>query len=172
MRDLAESLGMTTAALYYHFDSKDDILDALIAPLFDTLRAFADTPASEAADQRVLLERLVAALLQHGADAHAAVMNDPSAMRHMFERREFPELVARVERVLAGSDDPLALLRARCALTTLRGGLLRPSMKSLAAQAAGASACDTPAPAVPTAEQVAVVVEFALAGLRSTPPTS
>jgi AcrR family transcriptional regulator len=162
MRDLAESLGMTTAALYYHFASKDDILDALIAPLFDTLRAFADTPASEAVDQRALLERLVAALLQHGADAHAAVMNDPSAMRHVFERRELPELVARVERVLAGSDDPDALLRARCALAALRGGLLRPGVKVRVAF--GGSHPTTP---MPSDEQVAVVVEFALAGLRS-----
>jgi AcrR family transcriptional regulator len=172
MRDLAESLGMTTAALYYHFASKDDILDALIAPFFDVLRTFADTPASEAADQRVLLERLAAALLRHGADAHAAVMNDPSAMRHMFERREFPELVARVERVLAGSDDPNALLRARCALTALRGGLLRPGVKASAVQTAGAHPDSHPTPAMPTAEQVAVVVEFALAGLRSAPPSS
>ncbi|HTC67955.1 MAG TPA: helix-turn-helix domain-containing protein, partial [Acidothermaceae bacterium] len=27
MRDLSESLGITTAALYYHFDGKDAILD-------------------------------------------------------------------------------------------------------------------------------------------------
>src|ERR1700744_2476893 len=33
LREIAERLGITKAALYYHFRSKDDILGALLAPM-------------------------------------------------------------------------------------------------------------------------------------------
>jgi AcrR family transcriptional regulator len=35
LREIAEDLGMTKAALYYHFKSKDDIARALIEPFLD-----------------------------------------------------------------------------------------------------------------------------------------
>lgn len=35
MRQVAERLGVTTAALYYHFRSKDDILISLVRPILD-----------------------------------------------------------------------------------------------------------------------------------------
>ena len=35
MRHVAERLGVTTAALYYHFRSKDDILISLVRPILD-----------------------------------------------------------------------------------------------------------------------------------------
>ena len=36
LREIAERLGITKAALYYHFPSKDDMLLALIEPMFAT----------------------------------------------------------------------------------------------------------------------------------------
>jgi AcrR family transcriptional regulator len=35
LREIAEDLGFTKAALYYHFQSKDQILEALLAPMED-----------------------------------------------------------------------------------------------------------------------------------------
>jgi AcrR family transcriptional regulator len=46
MREIAEQLGMTKAALYYHFDSKEDIVRALLSDLLvqvDQLVAWART---------------------------------------------------------------------------------------------------------------------------------
>jgi AcrR family transcriptional regulator len=37
LREIAERLGITKAALYYHFKSKDEILRALLAPMGDVL---------------------------------------------------------------------------------------------------------------------------------------
>jgi AcrR family transcriptional regulator len=42
LREIAERLGITKAALYYHFKSKDDILRALIEPMGDVLAELVD----------------------------------------------------------------------------------------------------------------------------------
>src|SRR2546430_10190455 len=40
VRDIAEHLGMTKGALYYHFSSKEDLLYALVEPLLEALEEF------------------------------------------------------------------------------------------------------------------------------------
>jgi len=174
MRDLSESLGITTAALYYHFDGKDAILDGLVGPFLDALRAVADAPPTS--DPEVILRQLAAVLIDHGA-AMYAVMNDPSARVHIFARRDFPEAMMRVERMLAGSDDEYDLLRARCALGVLQRGLVT-RLKNHWPEPASTTGSSQPvalhaAPEIkPTEEELAVVVAFAMAGLRSTPSVS
>ena len=37
LRQLADRLGFTKAALYYHFQSKDEILEALVDPVLEML---------------------------------------------------------------------------------------------------------------------------------------
>lgn len=37
MREIAEQLGITKAALYYHFDSKEDIVRSLVAAMMDQI---------------------------------------------------------------------------------------------------------------------------------------
>ncbi|HTC68721.1 MAG TPA: hypothetical protein VK662_04075, partial [Acidothermaceae bacterium] len=123
----------------------------------------------------VILRQLAGVLIDHGA-AMYAVMNDPSARVHIFARRDFPEAMMRVERMLAGSDDEYDLLRARCALGVLQRGLItrlknhwpEPSTNGSIEPAALRIALDVK----PTDEELAVVVAFAMAGLRSTPGLS
>src|SRR5579872_7084131 len=45
LQQIADRLGVTKAALYYHFRSKDDILGALIAPANAGLEALLDAHA-------------------------------------------------------------------------------------------------------------------------------
>lgn len=170
MRDLSESLGITTAALYYHFDGKDAILDGLVGPFLDALRAIADTPSAEAPEPEALLRRLAAVLIDHGA-AMYAVMNDPTARTHIFQRRDFPEAMSRAERLLAGSDQDDDLLRARCAMGVLQRGLVtRLKNHWPAPPGTGSVALAHPPHGVtPTETELAVVIAFAVAGLRSTP---
>jgi len=123
IRGLAQGAGMATAALYYHFAGKEEILRALMAPFLADLRSFADTPSARSGDPAAILTGLAEVLLRHGG-AIEAVMNDISAMRHIIADGQFPQLVAGIERLLAGSDDPLALLRARCAFGALEKGVV------------------------------------------------
>jgi AcrR family transcriptional regulator len=57
LREIAERLGITKAALYYHFSSKRDLLSALITPMVDDLRSFLAQAETQAADRpRAVLE--------------------------------------------------------------------------------------------------------------------
>src|SRR5579863_9163351 len=48
LQQIADRLGVTKAALYYHFRSKDDLLRALIAPAIADLDALLDADEQEA----------------------------------------------------------------------------------------------------------------------------
>jgi AcrR family transcriptional regulator len=47
LREVAERVGVTKAALYYHFSSKEEIIRTLVQPLFDHLESLAAVLASE-----------------------------------------------------------------------------------------------------------------------------
>jgi AcrR family transcriptional regulator len=76
LREIADRLGFTKAALYYHFQSKEEILAALVQPADDLVRS--------------LLDRLEAADTVEGwADALAWVVDQ------VFEWMDFFQLVER-----------------------------------------------------------------------------
>lgn len=46
LQDIADRVQVTKAAVYYHFHTKDEILEALVRPAFDELRALMDEIAT------------------------------------------------------------------------------------------------------------------------------
>jgi AcrR family transcriptional regulator len=114
MRDISESMGMTKAALYYHFESKEQILDAVTEPIraeMDRMLDEATGPAPPTPEQ--LLTRLADMLSRH-ALLIETVFNDPSSggRGHLRAREKFRPIVD----VLAGDGGPDRVVRARCAL--------------------------------------------------------
>ena len=72
VRDISERLGMTKGSLYYHFASKEEVLNALVAPLLEDLDQFVLDAGAAGKIDRDLLERLVnllAALQRSLADS-------------------------------------------------------------------------------------------------------
>jgi AcrR family transcriptional regulator len=56
LKDIADRLGMTKPALYYHFSSRDDLVSSLAKPLIDDFDAYVDAvEADPPADRRELL---------------------------------------------------------------------------------------------------------------------
>src|ERR687883_59961 len=96
MRDLAEVLGITKAALYYHFPGKADILLALVEPGLVELDAIADR-----------------------APTMIPLFSDPSAKRDLAERLDADQRFRVLEQALAATSDVLAV---RCALGTAHSG--------------------------------------------------
>jgi AcrR family transcriptional regulator len=115
-REIAAATGLTKAALYYHFPSKDDILAALIAPMIASVEGIIatvgeqDTPAR----QRSLLAAYIDLTDEH-ADLLAVFSQDPSIRTRPAARRAVPGN-ATLTRMIAGGDDVTARTRARAAL--------------------------------------------------------
>jgi AcrR family transcriptional regulator len=123
IRDIAERLSMTKAALYYHFPGKLDVLAALVEPWLREL----DEIAGWAEHQRPLnreeaLRRMIAFLAAPNP-TFAILAGDPSASHDTAERLDIRARVERLERALAAGD-PRELLAVRCALGAVRGGIL------------------------------------------------
>jgi AcrR family transcriptional regulator len=123
IRDIAERLSMTKAALYYHFPGKQDVLAALVEPWLremDELAAWAEP--QHPLDREEALRRMIDFLAFPGP-AFAILASDPSAVHDTTERLNIRERGQRLEHAFAG-DDPAERLAVRCALGAVRGGIL------------------------------------------------
>ena len=64
VREIAEEVGILSGSLYHHFDSKEAMVDEILAPYLKDLREACKVVRSSAADPRSKLHDLVAASLQ------------------------------------------------------------------------------------------------------------
>lgn len=122
MRDLADRLGMTKAALYYHFASKEALLRELVRPLIDGLNACVATVEAGEVSSAALLRALVDLFADQRHVLHG-VFYDPAARAILLAEQDFFDGVTRLEHAL-GHGRPDGMLRARCALGTIRGAML------------------------------------------------
>jgi AcrR family transcriptional regulator len=123
--DLAGALGVSKAAIYYHYRSKDTLLHRLIDPLLDAIdTCIGDhtTPATAARTTRQLLDAYLAVLLAH-REVVPLIATDVAVLNHP---RIGPRLRAQnqqLQSLLAGPDTSIsARLRAEAAL----GAIWRP----------------------------------------------
>jgi AcrR family transcriptional regulator len=123
--DLAGALGVSKAAIYYHYRSKDALLHHLIDPLLDAIDACVQdhtTPAASAQTVRQLLDAYLAVLLAHREvvpliTTDVAILNHPSIGPRLHAQN------LQLQSLLATPDPgPSARLRAEAAL----GAIWRP----------------------------------------------
>lgn len=134
LRDIAERLGTTKAALYYHFARKEDILlelhlrlHALGRGVLDELDAMPDDQARAAAWPHVL-DRLITQvsenrrlvlLHQRNQNAFRALEDDE---RHQAENEDLEQ---RFRRLLSNSElSPATRMRMACSLFAAMGGIM------------------------------------------------
>ncbi len=128
-RELADRLGFTKAALYYHFHTKDDLWAALAEPMLERMRALVDDTAvtDEPVARAAWLARYIDTMFDY-RDLIQVFHQDPSA-KQCRVTDDFVEVFDEMVRLLTGSDDPgtAARTRARATLAAVRGGLLHAS---------------------------------------------
>jgi AcrR family transcriptional regulator len=120
--DLAGALGVSKAAIYYHYRSKDALLHRLVDPLLDAIDACIGDHTTPARTPRGLLGAYLSVLLAHREvvpliATDVAVLNHPSiGPRLRAQNQQLQSLLA------APDTSPLARLRAEAAL----GAIWRP----------------------------------------------
>ncbi|OHV45700.1 TetR family transcriptional regulator [Parafrankia soli] len=120
---IADELGVTKAAVYFQFNAKEDLLRAMVAPTLEDLRRVAE--AAEArhrpTDQVATALAGMVDMIIKNSRLNAVVLADPAVSRLAREDPILRDLVARLDRILAGPEPDVEAL-----VTTVMvgGGLL------------------------------------------------
>ena len=128
LQDIADRLGVTKAAVYYHFHTKDELLRALVEPAFTELTALlADGEGRSVSSRRAGVPevgRYVDYLLRHRRFA-VWLARDAAAMTREVVVAQATEIRERTEAMLVGADaDGLSRVWAAATLQALAGGLV------------------------------------------------
>lgn len=121
LREIAERLGVTKAALYYHFKSKDDIVNSFVLDRIerlDQLVVWAVEQASDAAGRRAVLTRYVDEFF---ADEHHRMMHffeqNQTMLKSLAAGQQLRDRLLLMADALAGPRaEPIAQTRAALAL--------------------------------------------------------
>jgi AcrR family transcriptional regulator len=98
---IADRLGVGKAAVYYQFKTKDDIIQAVLAPAFEQIRqVVAETEASPSAEE-TLVVGLTGLVIAH-RQAMAAISRDPEVGRFVESHPEVSALIAKLGQMLLG----------------------------------------------------------------------
>jgi len=119
LRDIADELGLTKAALYYHFPSKKGLIDALVAPAneqMQSVRKTKDVDRNSPSDLRETMRLYLRVYVDHRR-VMTWLTNDVSAE---IERRAHETLRRRWRDLLVPANPTQdQVLRANCAVLLL-----------------------------------------------------
>jgi AcrR family transcriptional regulator len=120
--DLAGALGVSKAAIYYHYRSKDALLDYLVDPLLDAIDACIQDHNQPTRTARQLLGAYLAVLLAH-RDVVPLITIDVAVLNHPTIGQRLRTQNHQLQSFLTGPDTSTsARLRAEAAL----GAIWRP----------------------------------------------
>jgi AcrR family transcriptional regulator len=124
---IADTLGITKGAVYYHFKTKHEIVLAVCADSFDALEAAvaeAETIESVTSRERAL-DHLVPRLVAQAVESRSLFSKlrfDPVMVRLMADDARYEDLLARLDRLLGGdAPDADTRVRTAAAISALAG---------------------------------------------------
>jgi AcrR family transcriptional regulator len=123
LREIAERLGVTKAALYYHFKSKEDIVRSFTEDYFaqlDALIAWGKEQPPGAGTSRELIDRYITIVLESGEvfrflERNQATVHGTEDGKHRFTQFR-PRLKALMEIITGPDAPPRSRIRAAAAI--------------------------------------------------------
>ena len=103
---IADTIGVTKAAVYHQYNTKDEIVLAAAEAELARLEAVVDAAEAETSPTRArkkLLTGMVDLAVAHRRTV-SAILNDPVIVRFFAERQSFRQVMDRMSRVLIGDD--------------------------------------------------------------------
>ncbi len=117
MREIADRLHLTKAALYYHFPAKELLLLELTRPFLDGLsRMVTDLRSGEHSDPESVLAAYLDLFIEH-IEVVGLLGREPATQYHPDIGQRVRSLVAAIQQELAGPDPtPSRSVRTACAM--------------------------------------------------------
>lgn len=143
LREIAERLGVTKAALYYHFPSKTELIRSLVTPMVDDIDVLLeDAEAAETVVPRQLFESTFDMLHRHQA-VFQALMTDASGFAHMDLERRTMRWIEEIQNALVGKDaEPAQRVRAVVAFAGVSRAAAVPAQLGLSVEEVRGPAID------------------------------
>lgn len=120
---IADELGFTKAAIYHHFRTREQLLDAVVEPILEQLRDIIATAETQrSANARA--EHMIRGFAQLAVDNRvvSVLSADPSVAQMLRSRREWDELIERQMTLLAAvNPGPGGPVKAAVALAGIAG---------------------------------------------------
>ncbi|OBI79726.1 TetR family transcriptional regulator [Mycobacterium sp. E740] len=123
---IADELGFTKAAIYHHFRTREQLLAAVLEPMFAQLRAIIDAAESQRG-ARARAEQMLsgyADLSVRNRGLAAVLAADPSVATALQQHRDWSDLIARQLRLLADVEPgPAGEIRAAMVFAGMAGAV-------------------------------------------------
>jgi AcrR family transcriptional regulator len=123
---IADELGVTKAAVYHHFHTREELLTAVVQPLLDRVREIieaAEAQRSRHARAESMLTGYVD-LVVRNQDLMAALVGDPGVLEMLRTQRDPGDVINRQLALLAGVDPgPGGLVKAAIVLAGIAGAV-------------------------------------------------
>jgi AcrR family transcriptional regulator len=131
---IADALGVTKAAVYHQYNSKDEIILAVAQVVLARLEA-AVTAAEAERSRRRAREVLIAAMIDLAVERRRMagfLQRDPVMLRFLETNDPFRHVMARVNRVLmGGAANPRARVQAATLAAAIAGAVIHPLVLDL-----------------------------------------
>jgi AcrR family transcriptional regulator len=131
LREIAERLGVTKAALYYHFKSKEDIVSSLVEDYFGQIDALIEWGRSQpgTAESRGAVLSRYFGIVEEGSEVFRMLQQNQAALSSLASAKHrselFRERMDGLVGILAEPDAPLAgQVRAAVALASVSFGCM------------------------------------------------
>jgi AcrR family transcriptional regulator len=131
---IADALGVTKAAVYHQYNTKDEIVRAVAQVVLARLEAavtVAEAERSRARARDVLIARMIDLAVERRRMA-SVLQRDPVMLRFLDEHEPFRRVMVRVNRVLmGGASDPGARVHAAMLAAAIAGAVIHPLVLDL-----------------------------------------
>lgn len=134
LQDIADEMGVSKAALYYHYKTKEELVLGVLAPVVDQLSEIVQE-ARRHRGRQARIDTVITGLVRVVLDGHSwftVFMSDPYVVRLLPEQPELGRSWAEVVELVTGPDrDDFMRVALLCFVSGLPGSLRDPHIAGL-----------------------------------------
>src|SRR5262245_41244881 len=131
---IADAIGVTKAAVYHQYNTKDEIVVAVAQVVLARLETAVDAAEAEASRSRAR-EVLITAMIHLAVERRhmaSVLQRDPVMLRFLEEHEPFRRVMGRVNRsLMGGASDPRARVQAAMLASAIAGTVIHPLVLDL-----------------------------------------